>query len=371
MLTEVQEEIRCSARAFAARELVGESGEKDFDGEGWAACARYGVMGITVPREYGGREQSLAEFAAMLEGLASGTRRLGVLFAISAHVFGAVEPICAAGTESQKRKYLPKLASGQWVAAHGVTEPNSGSDISDIQTTASADASGWVIDGTKQCITCGTAADLHVVYARNEGNGLACFLIDPDTPGVTVRAMEPVGLRGCGLANVIYNNVKVPAENVLGQVGAGRAIFQGSIERERACIFGFAVGAMQRGLDEAVEYANSRVIGGSPIAVHQAVSHRIADMKIRLEVSRLLLYRVAALKARGKRAPVEAATAKLYISESFVENSIALLRVFGGKGYTREGGVEQFVRDALGGLVLSGTNDIQRNIIARFIGLKT
>jgi alkylation response protein AidB-like acyl-CoA dehydrogenase len=266
--------------------------------------------------------------------------------------------------------YLPALARGEHIAAHSVTEPSGGSDIQDLKTAAERVDGGWRITGSKRCITCASAATLHVVYARTGPQSLSCFLVEAQTPGISVEPLASCGLVGCGLGAVRFDNVFVPGENMVGKPGAGGALFQGSIERERACIWGFVVGAMRRDLEQAVEYANSREIGGAPIASRQAVAHRIADMKVRLDTSRLLLYRAAEAKAAGQRIPLEAAAAKLYISESFVENSITLVRTFGGSGYLAETGVEQSVRDALGGLLFSGTNDIQRNIIAAYLGLK-
>ena len=181
--------------------------------------------------------------------------------------------------------------------------------------------------------------------------------------------LHPLGLVGCGLGSVTYDRVQVPSENLLGQPGAGQMLFQGSIERERACIFGFAIGAMQRQLDEAVAFANGRVVGGTAIAIHQAISHRISNMALRLEVARRLLYQMTALKASGKRMPSEAAITKIFISEAFIQSSMDALHIRGGSGYTREGGVEQALRDALGGTLYSGTNDVLRNLVAMHAGL--
>jgi alkylation response protein AidB-like acyl-CoA dehydrogenase len=372
-LTQSQEDIRREAVEFARRELT--TGEVDpvFDADGWTKCRQIGAMGVTIPTDYGGRGQALNEFVAMMEGLGYGCRRLGLLTAIGAHVFGVVEPLCAAGTEEQKRKFLRKLATGEWVGAHSVTEPQAGSDLMGFTTTAVARGDVYVLNGVKRYTTCGAGADFHVCYARMDDPTryrLSCFLIEPGTPGLAVRPLPAVGLAGSGLSEVTYRDVEVPAANLLGKPGAGAMLFQGSIERERACIFGAALGSMQRELELAVQYANEREVGGKKIAGHQAVSHRIADMKVRLEASRLLLYHVTSLKSAGRRAPLEAAVAKLFVSEAFVANSLDLVRVHGGNGFVTEGGVEGYLRDSLGGIIYSGTNDIQRNIIAAGIGLR-
>jgi alkylation response protein AidB-like acyl-CoA dehydrogenase len=368
LLTDAQRDWKQRAAAFAVEELAGEP-EAGFDRDGWQKCAAFGALALTVPAEYGGKGASLEEFVAMMEGLGYATRRLGLLFALNAQVFGAIEPIRTAGTDDQKQRWLPPLACGEWVAAHGVTEPTGGSDISALTTEARPHGPDWVLHGAKHCITCGAVADFHIVYARTPAGAPGCFVVEPGTPGVTLRSLHPAGLHGCGLGQVAFDDVVVPAANVLGRPEAGAVLFQGAIERERACIWGFVLGAMERGLELAVRHANERVVGGQRIASHQAVAHRIAEMKTRLELSRLLVYRATALKAAGRRAPLEAAMTKLYVSESFLQNAVDLVRTYGGSGFTQEAGVEQFVRDALGGVLFSGTNDIQRNIIAAWAGL--
>ncbi len=373
-LTEQQHNIRSEAEAFATENLAATEFNATFDRSGWDACAQFGAMGVTIPAEFGGRGAGLEEFVAMFDGLGyAAPHRLGLFIAINAHVFGSVETLFKAGTDEQKQRFLGKLATGEWVAAHSVTEPDGGSDIGNMKTIAREANGGWVINGIKKYTTCGAGADLHIVYARMddpERYRLSCFLIEPNTPGMTVRPLPASGLDGSGLSEVTYENVRVPAENLLGKAGAGAMLFQGSIERERACIFGFVIGAMRRQVEMATEYARQRVVSGKPIAGYQAISHRIAEMRVRLDAAQMLLYRAAALKAAGKRAPVESAVAKLYVSEAFLENSLALSRVHGGNGFLKENGIERFVRDALGTIIFSGTSDIQRNIIAAQMGVR-
>ncbi len=363
-----------AAYAFASEALTSGDVDPTFDRDGWKKCAGFGAMGVTIPAEFGGRGDTLSEFVAMFEGLAYGApRRLGLYIAINAHVFGSVETLFKAGTDDQKRRYLKKLATGEWVAAHSVTEPDGGSDIGNMKTIARKDGDRWIINGKKKYTTCGAGADLHVVYAKMDDPDryrLSCLLVEPGTPGMHVRPLPATGLDGSGLSEVTYENVAVPEGNILGRPGSGAMLFQGSIERERACIFGFVLGAMRKQVDIAVQYANERNVGGRPIGGYQAVSHRIADMKMRLDASRLLLYQVTALKAANKRAPTEAAVAKLYISESFLANSMDLCRIHGGNGFLLESGIEGYLRDALGTIIFSGTSDIQRNIIAGQLGVR-
>lgn len=372
-LSESQQSIRKAAIEFAQRELAGGEINPTFDREGWKKCAAFGAMGVTIPVEFGGRGQTLDEMVAMFEGLGYGCKRYGLLIAINAHIFGSVETLYKAGSDEQKRKYLRKLATGEWVAAHSVTEPEGGSDLGNMQTIAHKVGERWIINGKKKYATCGAGADLHVVYAKMddpERYRLSCFLVEPGTPGMTVRPLPATGLHGSGLSEVTYENVAVPEENLLGKSGSGSMVFQGSIERERACIFGFVLGAMQKELELAIEYSNKRFVGGRAIAGYQAVAHRIADMKMRLDASRLLLYHVTALKSANKRAPTEAAVAKLFISESFVQNSLDLIRTYAGNGFITENGIHTFLNDALGTIIFSGTSDIQRNIIAAQLGVR-
>lgn len=373
VLSESQKAIRAEAIEFAKTQLTTGEVNPTFDKDGWKKCAAFGAMGVTVPTDFGGRGQLLDEFVAMMEGLGYGSRRMGLLTAIGAHVFGVVEPLNVAGTDEQKKKYLRKLTTGEWVGAHSVTEPQAGSDLGGLTTLAVRQGDYYIINGKKRYTTCGAGADLHVVYARMDDPTryrLSCFLLEPGTQGMTVRPLPAIGLAGSGLSEVTYENVRVPAYNLLGKEGAGSTLFQGSIERERACIFGATLGSMAREIELAVAYANEREVAGKKIGQHQAISHRIADMKVRLEASRLLLYHVTALKSKGKRAPVEAAIAKLFVSESFMQNSIDLIRIHGGNGFVNEGGVESYLRDSLGGIIYSGTNDIQRSIIAANLGLR-
>lgn len=372
--TESQQKAFDDACAFAKETLTTGDVDPTFDRDGWRKCAAFGAMGVTIPAEFGGRGDSLSEFVAMFDGLAYGApRRLGLYIAINAHVFGSVETLFKAGTDEQKQRYLKKLATGEWVAAHSVTEPEGGSDIGAMKTIARKDGDRWIINGKKKYTTCGAGADLHVVYAKMDDPDryrLSCLLVEPGTPGMHVRPLPASGLDGSGLSEVTYENVSVPESNILGKPGSGAMLFQGSIERERACIFGFVLGAMRKQVDIAVQYANERNVGGRPIAGYQAVAHRIADMKMRLDASRLLLYNVTALKVANKRAPTEAAVAKLFISESFLANSMDLCRIHGGNGFLLENGIEGYLRDALGTIIFSGTSDIQRNIIAGQLGVR-
>jgi alkylation response protein AidB-like acyl-CoA dehydrogenase len=283
-------------------------------------------------------------------------------------------PILAFGTEAQKQKYLPGLITGRLIGAHGMSEPDTGSDAYHLRARAERRDGGYVLNGTKMFVTNAPVADMAVVFATVDPSrglwGVTAFLVDMGTPGFRVsRNIEKMGLRTSPMGELILEDCFLPAESRLGPEGAGHKIFNHSMEWERSCILASHVGAMERQLETAIEYARTREQFGQPIGKFQSVANRVVDMKLRLETARLLLYKVAWLKKQGQAATLEAALAKLYLSESFVSSSLDAIRVHGGYGYMSEQEVERDLRDAVGGTLYSGTSDIQRNIIARLLGL--
>jgi alkylation response protein AidB-like acyl-CoA dehydrogenase len=283
-------------------------------------------------------------------------------------------PIFSFGTEEQKQKYLPGLCSGEIIGAHGMSEPDSGSDAYSLRTRAERREDGYVLNGTKMFVTNAPVADLALVFATIDPNrkmwGITGFLVEKGTPGFTIsKHIEKMGLRTAPMAELIFEDCFIPLENRLGREGAGSRIFNDSMGWERSCILGSHIGAMERQLEECIQYANERTQFGQSIGQFQSVANRIVDMKVRLETARLLLYKVTWLKKMGKPAVMEAAMAKLYLSESFVHSGLDAISTLGGYGYMTEFEVERNLRDAIGGTLYSGTSDIQRNIIARLLGL--
>jgi alkylation response protein AidB-like acyl-CoA dehydrogenase len=255
-----------------------------------------------------------------------------------------------------------------------MTEPGTGSDAFAMTTVATLRDDTFVVRGAKTFITNAPVADLFIVFAttdRAKGiGGLCALIVERDATGVHVgQPFHKMGLRTSPMSEVAFDDCVVPAENLVGSVGSGMAIFNTSMDWERSFILATAVGAMQRQLDRAVEYAKERTQFGQPIAKFQAVSHRIVDMRVRLDAARLLLYHLAWKKSRGKGTAVEASIAKLFISESYVHSSMDALQVHGALGYMEESELEREVRDAIGSRIYSGTSDIQRNIVAGRMGL--
>ncbi len=342
----------------------------------WDKCGKFGIQGLGAPTRYGGshEEVDILRAAYAMEGLGYGCKDVGLTIALNAHIWAVQMSITLFGTEEQKQKYLPKMASGEWIGAHALSEETSGSDVFNMKMTAEKVDGGYILNGEKRLVTLAPIADVAVAFANANPKvgkwGVTAFIVDKTMQGFECQPVQhKMGLRTVPLGRIKFNNCFVPEENRLGKEGAGFSISNHSLEYDRCCILAGKLGAMARQLDEAVAYAKSRQQYGQPIGNFQAVSHRIADMKLRLETSRLMLYKMAWLKKNDKPAMLEAAMLKLHLSEAYVASSLDAIRVHGGNGYLTDFGVERGLRDAVGGIIYAGTSDIQRNIIAKFLGL--
>jgi len=372
--TKLQDAAVDFARAKLGRDLIERDRDERFDRDGWRACAEFGVLGMPVPAEYGGLGLGLTDLIAVMEGLGYGTKDSGLLFSLNAHLWTTTIPLLAYGTEEQKRHFLPRLCSGEWIGANAATEPDSGSDVFAMRTRAERDGDDYVLTGTKMFVTNAPVADLFSVYATVDpalgATGVTAFLVESGTAGLSIpRPLNKMGLRTSPMAEVVLDGWRVPASRRLGREGRGAAVFDCSMEWERGCILTSFLGAMRRMLEECVRYARERKQFGQAIGKYQSVANRIVDMKVRLETCRPLVYRIGRLKDRGEDARLAASVAKLHVSECFVASSLDAMRTFGSYGYMTEQELEREMRDGLGGLFYSGTSDIQRNIIARGLGL--
>ena len=363
---------------FARKELNNGIVERDHTGSFsnvlWKKCAEFGIQGLPFPEKYGGSDADILTTMLTMEGLGYGCHDNGLSFGINAQMWSVQMPILAFGTDAQKEKYLPGLCSGRIIGAHGMTEPDSGSDAYALRTKAERRNGGYVLNGTKMFVTNAPIADLAVVFATLDPSkgmwGVTGFIVEKGTPGFTVgHEIKKMGLRTSPMSELILQDCFVPETNRLGPEGAGARIFNHSMGWERSCILASHLGVMERQLENSIEYARERIQYGRPISKYQSVANRIVDMKIRLETSRLLLYKVAWLKKNGESAVMEAAMAKLYLSECLVQSGMDAIRTLGGYGYMTEFEVERDFRDAIGGVLYSGTSDIQRNIIASLLGL--
>jgi L-prolyl-PCP dehydrogenase len=366
------EELHRAAAEFG-RSLNERLEERDAMGalssEGWSRCAEFGLLGLPVPERYGGLGEELPTIAYALEGLGHGCCDNGLLFALGAQLWSVQMPILLFGSDEQKETLLPGLVSGQLVGSHAVTEPGAGSDAFSLRTTAERDGSQYVLTGQKTFITSAPQADVFLVLARTEA-GLSAFLVDRDTPGLEVmQPDEKMGLRTCSLGDVFLDGCHVSEGQMLGKAGAGSAVFAAAMEWERTFILAPALGTMRRLLERCLEHARERQQFERPIGKNEAVAGAIVDMQLRVDTSRLLLYRTAALKQAGRRLTVEPSQVKLHVSESWVQTALAALQIHGGSGYMRSLGLERELRDAIASRIYSGTSEIQRVIIASFLGL--
>lgn len=374
-----QRELCAETVRFARQELGGRTDESDrsgsLDTEGWRKAAEFGALGWPVPREHGGSGFDPLTSALAFEALGYGCSNNGLLFAINNHVWACAIYLVKHGTERQKARWLPELCRGAVVGAHALTEPQAGSDMLALAATAHRDGSGWVLNGTKTFISNGSCADLFVTFARtseSEGSerALSAFLVPADAPGVRVtRELEKAGLRGAPMGEIQFSDVRLDADQLLGREGAGYQIFTSTIEWERGFLFASGVGTMRRLLETCVEHAAKREQFDRPIGTFQAVSHTLADMRIRLELAQLTLYKFGWLKREGRLAMLESSILKLVVSEGLLETALEAVQLHGARGYLTEGGIEREVRDALAGTIYGGTSQIQRSIIASLLGL--
>lgn len=380
-LTPEQRKLKAETIAFARRELGKDVTEADlesrFPAEDWARCANFGVLGWPIPARYGGRDQDPLTTMIGLEALGYGCRDNGLVFAVNNHLWGCAIYLLLHGTEEQKNSYLPPMCQGRLIGAHALSEPETGSDVLSLRTTARREGDRYLLRGTKWFISNGPVADIFVVLARTAGeraraqDGLSAFLVTADMPGLDrAQTFSKMGLRTTPMGAVEFNDVPVPAANLLGREGAGYSIFTSTIEWERSFMFASQVGVMERLLEASIEHVTSRRQFGRSIGGYQAVAHRIADMKIRLELARLILYRVGWLKRENRLALLDSTIAKIFVSESLVQTAMAAVEVHGARGYLTDPGLERELRDALGGPIFAGTSAVQRGILAELLGLQ-
>lgn len=373
-LSEEHEMIRKMVRDFAQNEVAPTAAERDeeerFDREIFDKMAELGLTGIPWPEEYGGIGSDYLAYCIAVEELSRVCASTGVT--LSAHTSLAGWPIFKFGTEEQKQKYLKPMAQGTSIGAYGLTEPGSGSDAGGMRTTAKKDGDHYILNGSKIFITNGGIADIYVVFAltdpTSKQKGTSAFIIEKDFPGFSVGKKEKkLGIRSSPTTEIIFEDCKVPAVNLLGQEGEGFKIAMMTLDGGRNGIAAQAVGIAQGALDAAVAYAKDRHQFGKPIAAQQGISFKLADMATSIEASRLLTYQAAWLESNGFSYGKESAMSKLLAGDTAMKVTTEAVQVFGGYGYTKEYPVERFMRDAKITQIYEGTQEIQRLVISRML----
>ena len=370
--TNDHEELRAAIRGFAETKVkpIAFSLDKEskFPTEIVKEMGENGWMGLPYPKEYGGAGMDYIAYAIAVEELARVDGGVGVI--LSAHVSLGSYPIFAFGTEEQKQKYLVPLAKGEKIGAFGLTEPNAGSDAGGTETTAVFDGKNWILNGNKIFITNGGAADIYIIFAmtdKSKGNhGITAFILEDGMPGFTFGKKEDkMGIHTSQTMELVFQDVKVPAENMLGEEGKGFKIAMMTLDGGRIGVAAQALGIAQGALDAAVKYSKEREQFGRSICKFQALSFKMADMAMKIEAARLLVYRAANLKNEGKPYSAAAAMAKCFASDVAMEVTTDAVQIFGGYGYTVDYPAERYMRNAKITQIYEGTNEVQRMVISR------
>jgi len=370
--------LRESLLKFGRMELMCEMAGMDRNGtfsrESWEKCSGIGLMGLLLPKEYGGSGFDLMSGLIGLEALSYSSRDNGIVHAMIPQMCCGIQ-LLLFGSEELKREFLPDIARGRKICAQAITEPDAGSDVGAIKTRYERSDSAYIITGSKTFVSNAPIADVAVVYAASGSHektakSISCFLIENGTPGMwRGKPLEKMGLRTLQNGDLVFEECRVPLSRIVGKEKQGFFMLSETMEWERLLMGALHLGVMQRVLERTVLYAKQRSQFGKPIGKYQSISHRIADMKISIELGRAILYRAGQMKMELKRAPLEASIAKVHLSESLKRICLDAVQIHGAYGYSCEFELERELRDSIAATVYSGTSEIQRNIISRFLGL--
>ena len=373
-LNENQMMIAQMVRDFAEKEIKPFykqwDADEHFPVETMKKMGELGLLGIFIPEEYGGSGFTYFEYATALMELGKVCGGIGL--SVAAHNSLCTGHIYYHGNEEQKKKYLPKLASGEFIGAWGLTEANTGSDAMRMQTTAVKDGNDWVINGAKNWVTHGLSGDIAVILVRTgellDSNGITAFIIEKDMPGFSaVKIKDKLGVRASETAELIFDNVRVPQENVIGNIGDGFKQAMQILDGGRVSIASLSCGIARGAYESSVKYAKEREQFGHPIAQFQAIAFKLADMKTQVEAAELLTFQAAFRKNEKLHMTKEGAFAKYFASEVSVKCGNEAVQIMGGYGYTKEYPAEKFLRDAKLMTIGEGTSEIQKLVISREI----
>lgn len=372
-LTQEQREYKQEVVAFAKANLNDEEYLEKFSREQFKKVADFGLLGLVTSEEYGGLGEGYLTAAIVSEALGYGCRNNGLIFVINNHIWVAQNLIYLYGSKELKNKYVPQMVQGDKIGAIAITEAESGSDALSMKTKAELVEDHYILNGSKMFISNGPIADVYIVFAvtkEEQGKKLTAFVVERNLPGLHVgKNIEKMGLNACPTSEIVFKDCKIPKENVLGKINQGGAILTAALEWERCFEFAPHIGAMERLMEESITQATARRQFGKPIGNYQAVSHKIAEMKVCIEMARLMLHKIAWLKDQGRSAFLETSIFKLYVSEHYIKTCRDAMQIFGCYGYTTEYGIERELRDALGCSIYSGTNEMQKNTIYKMVSL--
>lgn len=365
--TEEQEMICKMVRGFTEKEVAKEIGrmetEDRFPKEIVEKMGKLGLMGISIPEKYGGSGMDFTSYIIAIHELSKVSPVLGVI--LSVHSSVGTNPILYFGTDEQKRHYIPKLASGEYLGAFALTEPGSGSDVKSLKTTAKDNGDHFVLNGSKVFITNGGEADTYITFARTEKDEISAFIVEKDANGLQIGKKEKkMGLHGSNTVQLSFDNCIVPKKQLLGKLGEGFKIAMSNLNVGRIGIGAQSLGIAEGALQHAIDYAKERQQFGKPIAANQGISFKLADMATEVEAAKLLVYHAASLVDRGQNCAKEASMAKMYASNTAMRLAIEAVQIFGGNGYTEDFPIERYFRDAKVTQIYEGTNEIQHIVIA-------
>jgi alkylation response protein AidB-like acyl-CoA dehydrogenase len=376
-LTDEQLMFKEQVLKFARKEIVPRVQEHDlkaeFDWVSWKKLGEFGILGLHFPEELGGSGGDVMTSVLAAEALGEAGVDGGLTLSYGAHTYLCADTIFRHGTEDQRKKYIPSLASGQWVGCMGLTEPGAGSDVASIRTKAVRTGDSWVLNGSKMFITNGAIADVAVIYAKTDPSsghaGISAFVVEKGTPGFSVsRSLHKMGVRTSPTSELVFEDCRIPYENLLGVEGNGFMMAMQTVEWDRSALLAPFLGAVSFLIQRCSRYAKEREQFGKPIAYFQAVKHKLADMKIFLEAARPLVYRIAWCKDQGRPLNhLEAAVAKLFIGDWSLQPANDAVCLLGGYGYCHEYDVERVFRDSRLAPIGGGTSDVQKVLISRLM----
>lgn len=376
-LTPEQLSLKQQVIEFARNEIVPRVRQHDldcaFDFESWRKLGEYGLLGLHFPEELGGSHADVMTCVVAGEALGQAGVDGGLTLAYGAHTFLCADTILVHGTEAQKKRYIPKLASGEWIGCMGLTEPGAGSDVASLRMRAEKKSDGYLLNGSKMFITNGGISDVAVVYAKTDPKadhaGISAFIVDKGTPGFSIGAnLHKMGVRSSVTSELIFEDCLIPEENLIGVEGAGFLMAMQTVEWDRSTLLAPFLGSTEFLIERCCRFALEREQFGRPIAAFQAIKHKIANLKIFVEAARSLVYRIAWCKDQGRSLNhLEAAVAKLFIGNWSLEPLNDAVLLHGGYGYCHEYDVERVFRDSRLAAIGGGTSDIQKLIISRLM----